>query len=92
MSKYLELVEDSFTQEHLVKQQNQYPYVAYSIKDDIVIYSIVKESIPAGSYIIFTAQEDNSSIGLESLSTYQTMEYSMDTTTWARSRFPLGVL
>jgi hypothetical protein len=41
MSKYLELVQDSFTQEHLDKQENQKPYVAYSIKDDNVIYNIV---------------------------------------------------
>ena len=41
MSKYLELVEGSFTQEHLDKQMSQYPYVAYSIKDDKVIYTIV---------------------------------------------------
>lgn len=38
---YLELVEGSFTQEHLAKQKNQNPYVAYSIKDDKVIYTIV---------------------------------------------------
>jgi hypothetical protein len=41
MSKYLELVKDSFTQEHFDKQENQKPYVAYSIKDDNVIYNIV---------------------------------------------------
>ena len=41
MSKYLELVEGSFTQEHLDKQMSQKPYVAYSIKDGKVIYTIV---------------------------------------------------
>lgn len=41
MRKYLELEEGSFTQEHFDKQKNQNPYVAYSIKDDKVIYSIV---------------------------------------------------
>jgi hypothetical protein len=41
MSKYLELVGGSLTQEHLDKQQNQKPYVAYSIKDNNFIYSIV---------------------------------------------------
>ena len=41
MSKYLELVEGSFTQEHLDKQKNQNPYVAYSINDDKVIYTII---------------------------------------------------
>ena len=41
MSKYLELVEGPFTQEHLDKQTSQYPYVAYSIKDGKVIYTII---------------------------------------------------
>jgi hypothetical protein len=42
MSKYLELVQDSFTQEHFDKQaiENK-PYVAYSIKDKEVIYTII---------------------------------------------------
>jgi hypothetical protein len=44
MSKYLELVGGSLTQEHLDKQKNQKPYVAYSIKDDNFIYSIKQES------------------------------------------------
>ena len=39
--KYLELVEGSFTQEHLDKQKNQNPYVAYSIADGKVIYTII---------------------------------------------------
>jgi hypothetical protein len=33
-------------------------------------------------YVTFTAEENNSSIGLAKLSTNQTMEYSTDTTTW----------
>lgn len=41
MSKYLEFVEGSFTQEHF-DRQNEYPYVAYSVAEDRVIYSIVK--------------------------------------------------
>ena len=41
MEEYLELVEGSFTQEHLDKQKNQNPYVAYSIKDGKVIYTII---------------------------------------------------
>ena len=42
MGKYLELVEGSFTQEHLDKQavENK-PYVAYSVKDKGVIYTII---------------------------------------------------
>ena len=50
MSKYLELVEGSFTQEHLDKQKNQNPYVAYSIKDGKVIYSIIPKE---GGYTIY---------------------------------------
>ena len=34
------------------------------------------------NYVTFTAQEDNSSIGLTKLSTNQTLEYSTDTVTW----------
>ena len=41
MSKYLELVEGSFTQDHF-DRQNEYPYVAYSVAEDRVIYSIIK--------------------------------------------------
>ena len=33
-------------------------------------------------YLTFTSQQDNSSIGLYSLSSYQTLEYSTDKTTW----------
>jgi hypothetical protein len=50
MSKYLELVEDSFNESHFTKQKNQNPYVAYSIKDDKVIYSI----IPNEDYTLYT--------------------------------------
>ena len=41
MSKYLELVEGSFTQEHFDRQTNQNPYVAYSIQDNKVVYTII---------------------------------------------------
>ena len=34
------------------------------------------------NYVIFTAQQDNSSIGLNRLSTNQTLEYSTDAVTW----------
>ena len=34
------------------------------------------------NYVTFTAQQDNSSIGLIKLSTNQTLEYSTDTVTW----------
>jgi hypothetical protein len=42
--KYLELVEGSFTQEHLDKQTSQNPYTAYSIEEGKVIYNIKQES------------------------------------------------
>jgi hypothetical protein len=38
--------------------------------------------IPDNPYVTFIAEEDNSSIGLELLSTSQTLEYSTDTTIW----------
>jgi hypothetical protein len=86
MSKYLELVEGSFNESHFNKQTSQNPYVAYSIGDDKVIYSINGNYEPnvdlTSPYIMFKAQEANSTIGLEQLSTYQTMEYSTDTLTW----------
>ena len=41
MAEYLELVEGSFNESHFNKQQNQNPYVAYSIRDNKVIYTII---------------------------------------------------
>lgn len=35
------------------------------------------------AYIIFTAQEENSTIGLQRLSSYQTLEYSSDLNVWS---------
>ena len=35
------------------------------------------------NYLTFTAEEDNSSIGLNKLSTYQTLEYSLDRSNWS---------
>ena len=40
MAEYLELVEGSFTQEHEQKAQ-EWPYVAYSIEEDQVMYSVI---------------------------------------------------
>ena len=57
MSKYLELVEDSFSQEHLDKQKNQNPYVAYSIKDGKVIYTIVPQD--NGMYKVLIAKSQD---------------------------------
>jgi hypothetical protein len=60
------------------------------IKHPAATWSTGANGIPTGwivedvdmPYITFTAQEDNSSVGLAKLSTNQTMEYSTDTTTW----------
>ena len=86
MSKYLELVEGSFNESHFNKQTSQNPYVAYSIGDDEVIYSIIGSNEPnidlTSPYIMFKAQEDNSTIGLEKLNSHQSMEYSTNTVTW----------
>ena len=41
--EYLELVQDSFTQEHFDKQFNVIPYVAYSVADDLVIYNLLEK-------------------------------------------------
>lgn len=81
--KYLELVQDSFTQEHFDKQAIQnWPYTAYSIKDSQVFYTIIPKPVADGPWVTFTAEEDNSSIGLTKLSTNQTLEYSTDTAVW----------
>ena len=45
---------------------------------DVKVWPITTET----NYVTFTAQQDNSSIGLTKLSTNQTLEYSTDTVTW----------
>ena len=82
MSKYLELVGGSLNESHFNKQTSQYPYVAYSIKDNQVIYTIIPEPAVNGPWVTFTAEEANSTIGLAKLSPNQTLEYSTDITTW----------
>ena len=89
MSKFLELFLDSFDESIIEKTKlENKPYVAYSIKEGKVVYTVVpvKEEDPEIDltipYVTFTAEEDNSSIGLEKLSTNQTLEYSVDTITW----------
>ena len=63
MSKYLELVEGSFNESHFDKQKNQNPYVAYSIKDDRVIYNIVPKE--DGYTLITLKKVDISNISYE---------------------------
>lgn len=57
-------------------------YFKYEIVD--IVEDAIKElfPIPDNNYVTFTAEEDNSSIGLEILSTNQTLEYSTDTNIW----------
>lgn len=45
---------------------------------DVKVWPITTET----NYVTFTAQQDNSSIGLNKLSTNQTLEYSTDAVTW----------
>lgn len=59
MSKYLELVEDSFNESHFDKQTSQNPYVAYSIKDDKVIYSLTGDQPMIISEILYTTSDGN---------------------------------
>ena len=51
-------------------------------KDEVTgkLYFVV--DVVDSPYVTFTAEEDNSSIGLNKLSRAQTLEYSTDTTTW----------
>ena len=89
MGKYLDYTSNKFTQEHYNRQYT-YPYVAYSKEEDRVIYSLNKDNSDqpinpdygSSEYLTFTALEDNSSVGLEVLSTQQTIEYSYDKSSW----------
>ena len=76
MSRYLEYFNGAFDASvtEKMKPENK-PYVAYSEIDGIVYTA-------TPNYVTFTAEEDNSLIGLEMLSPYQTLEYSTNTTTW----------
>ena len=73
--KYLELFKNGFdsTINDKIKPENQ-PYIGYSPTEGL--------RFTTKSWVTFTAEEDNSSTGLEMLSPYQTLEYSTDTTTW----------
>jgi hypothetical protein len=78
MSKYLELVEGYFTQEHFDKRY-YYPYVAYSIKEDKVIYSDI-------NYFYIMSLEDNNIVDLSSNTWLglksDKVEYSLDKKEW----------
>ncbi len=76
--KHIELFKDGFdsTIDEKIQPEN-YPYIGHDIVSGEIVYTLVPEP-----YVTFTAEEDNSSIGLTALSTNQTLEYSTDTTTW----------
>lgn len=88
MKKYLAYYETEWPANiaELTAVENK-PFVGY-LKGEGVQFTVVpaKEEEPeidlTVPYVTFTAEEDNSSIGLEKLSTNQTLEYSIDTTTW----------
>ena len=80
--KYIELVKGLFTNKHEDRAKQADPYVSYSIEANKLMLNLSPEPVVYDPYVTFTAEEDNSSIGLISLSTNQTLEYSTDTTTW----------
>ena len=80
--KYIELVKGLFTADHEARSKQADPYVSYSIEANKLMLNLSPEPVVNGPWVTFTAQEDNSSVGLAKLSKYQTLEYSNDTTTW----------
>jgi hypothetical protein len=82
MSKYLELFANGFDATIAEKTEvKNWPYVGYSPSEGVV-FTVIPKPVVYDPYVTFTAEEDNSSIGLAKLGKYQTLEYSMDTTTW----------
>lgn len=80
--KYLELVKGLFTTTHEVRAKQADPYVAYSVEADKLMFNLPPEPVVSCTWVTFTAQQDNSSVGLVQLSKYQTLEYSTDTISW----------
>lgn len=82
MRKYLELFINGFdeTIAEKIKPKNK-PYIGYSPSEGLV-FTVIPKPVVYDPYVTFTAEEDNSSVGLAKLSTNQTLEYSTDTTTW----------
>ena len=95
MRKYLELFTNGFdeTIDVKTKPENK-PYIGYSLTEGKVAYTAAPKPADPNTYVTFTAEEDGSSIGLESLSTNQTLEYSTDTINWntfdAATNIPLN--
>ena len=82
MRKYLELFKEGFPSDMSDRTAiENWPYVGHDINGGVV-YTVIPKPVVYDPYVTFTAEEDNSSVGLAKLSTNQTMEYSIDTTTW----------
>lgn len=81
--KHIELFKDGFdsTIDEKIQPEN-WPYVGNDGVSGEIVYTVIPKLVVYDPYVTFTAEEDNSSIGLEKLSTNQTLEYSTDTTNW----------
>ena len=82
MKRYLEYYENEWPEniEELRAVENK-PFVGY-LNGGGIKYTVIPKPADPNTYVTFTAQKDNSSIGLYMLSTNQTLEYSTDTITW----------
>ena len=82
MRKYLELFKEGFPSDMSDRTAiENWPYVGHDINGGVV-YTVVPKPADPSTYVTFTAEEDNSSIGLIKLGLYQKLEYSTDTITW----------
>ena len=83
MKKYLAYYESEWPANiaELTAVENK-PFVGY-LKGAEVQYTFIPKPVVSGPWVTFTAEEDNSSIGLEKLSTNQTLEYSQDGSNWS---------
>ena len=81
--KHIELFNNGFdlTINEKIKPEN-YPYIWLDMVSGEIVYTFIPKPADPNTYVTFTAEEDNSSVGLTRLSTNQTLEYSTDTTTW----------
>lgn len=80
--KYLELFEDGFdsTVNEKIKPEN-WPYVAYSVQDDEVIYT----KIP--NYLCLEPIDSNNQLALFKLGDFSNIQYSFDKKNW--NNFPV---
>lgn len=79
MKKYLELFKNGFDETINEKvQPEKWPYVGHDVVTGEIVYTI----IPEPNWVTFTAEEDNSSVGLEKLSTNHILKYSTNAYNW----------